>query len=107
MPILIQSDKQSTESHRSTPNGVKRYKADDKKEEAIVSKGKATLKPEGRVRGRRGHLQQMIEMPMDVLYEIFSFLEPIDLLHLSWTSKRLRSTIAENSARFIWENVRA
>ncbi|KAJ2932600.1 hypothetical protein H1R20_g4492, partial [Candolleomyces eurysporus] len=42
------------------------------------------------------------EMPLDVLLEIFSHLEPADLIHLSRTTKTLRSVIMSRSSRNIW-----
>lgn len=57
------------------------------------------------VRGRRGHLKQMVEMPLDALHEIFHELEPVDLLHLSWASKNLNAILMEKSSRYIWKEV--
>lgn len=58
-----------------------------------------------RVRGRRGHLKMMTEMPLDVLFEIFGCLEPIDLLNLSWANKSLNDLIMGKAGRFLWEDV--
>lgn len=58
------------------------------------------------VRGRRGHLRRMTEIPLDTLHEIFRELEPVDLLHLSWANKSLRSVVMEKTARYIWQEVR-
>lgn len=58
-----------------------------------------------RVKGRRGHLKLMTEIPLDTLHEIFRKLEPVDLLHLSRASKSLRTIVMEKSARYIWEEV--
>ncbi|KAJ3567207.1 hypothetical protein NP233_g6514 [Leucocoprinus birnbaumii] len=55
------------------------------------------------VRGRRGLLQFMTEIPLDTLHDIFRELDPADLLHLSWASKSLNSIVMEKSARYIWE----
>ncbi len=57
------------------------------------------------VKGRRGQLKQMVEMPLDTLHEIFRELEPIDLLHLSWASKSLNTILMEKPSRYIWEEV--
>ncbi|KAF9448011.1 hypothetical protein P691DRAFT_801422 [Macrolepiota fuliginosa MF-IS2] len=57
----------------------------------------------GRVKGRRGHLKQMTEMPLDTLHDIFRNLEPIDLLHLSWASRSLHGIVMEKAARYIWD----
>ncbi|KAJ7074152.1 hypothetical protein C8F01DRAFT_1099429 [Mycena amicta] len=50
----------------------------------------------------RGKLKLLPEMPLDVLFEIFSFLEPSDILHLARTTKTLRMHLISRSARFIW-----
>ncbi|KAF7311449.1 F-box domain-containing protein [Mycena kentingensis (nom. inval.)] len=53
----------------------------------------------------RGKLKLLVEMPLDVLFEIFSQLEPPDLLHLARTTKTLRAHIMHRSARGIWASV--
>ncbi|OSC98118.1 hypothetical protein PYCCODRAFT_1471324 [Trametes coccinea BRFM310] len=48
----------------------------------------AVTRPTGRVlRGRRGSLKDLPEMPTDILNEIFSYLHPTDLLSLVRTNK--------------------
>ncbi|KAI9571240.1 hypothetical protein HD554DRAFT_2169086 [Boletus coccyginus] len=39
----------------------------------------------------REHKEQLVDMPLDVLIEIFSLLDPLDLLHLARTTKVLRA----------------
>jgi len=58
-----------------------------------------------RVKGRKGKLRNMTEMPMDVLFEIFGRLEPVDLLHLSRATKSLRSILIAPNANFLWKMV--
>ncbi len=58
-----------------------------------------------RVKGKRGHLEMMTEMPVDILLEIFCQLEPIDLLHLSRASKSLRRLLLANNIVYIWKLV--
>ncbi|KAJ6502231.1 hypothetical protein C8R45DRAFT_1070742 [Mycena sanguinolenta] len=53
---------------------------------------------------RRGQLKMLPEMPLDVLFEIFSCLEPSDLLHLARTTKDLRNVLMSRSARSIWKS---
>lgn len=89
----------------SRPSSAKRRKTDHEATEQNSSKASSISRPDVRVKGRRGRLKLMTEMPMDVLYEIFNSLEPIDLLHLSWANKSLHSIIMGKSARFLWENV--
>jgi hypothetical protein len=47
----------------------------------------------------------MIEMPLDVLLEIFGQLFPVDLLNVSRASKALRDIILRKSVAFIWKEV--
>jgi len=58
-----------------------------------------------KVKGKRGHLKMMNEMPVDVLLEIFCLLEPVDLLHLSRVSKSLRRLLLANNVLYIWKLV--
>ncbi|KDR73627.1 hypothetical protein GALMADRAFT_228070 [Galerina marginata CBS 339.88] len=77
--------------------------------------GKAEAKPAAapapvqddfrKVKGRRGALKTMTEMPVDILLEIFRQVEPVDLLHLSWATKDLRAMIMDSNAAFLWPQV--
>ncbi|KAF8881929.1 hypothetical protein CPB84DRAFT_1791318 [Gymnopilus junonius] len=58
-------------------------------------------------RGKRGILKRMVEMPLDLLFEIFGRLEPVDLLHLARTTKDLRALLMNRSASSIWKAARA
>ncbi|CAA7267091.1 unnamed protein product [Cyclocybe aegerita] len=58
-----------------------------------------------RVRGRRGKLKLMTEMPLDILLEIFSELEPLDLLHISRATKDLRAIVTNPTHAFLWIRV--
>lgn len=62
-------------------------------------------KPPARVRGRRGLLKNITEMPLDVLFEIFGHLEPQDVLHVSQANKALHSILKAPSANAIWVSV--
>ncbi|KAI5900843.1 uncharacterized protein SCHCODRAFT_01344200 [Schizophyllum commune H4-8] len=42
-------------------------------------------------------------LPLDVLFEVFGYVDPISLLHLSRTSKALRSTLMSRSSIWIWK----
>ena len=46
------------------------------------------------------------DMPLDILLEIFSLLEPIDLLYLSRVSKDLHDLLTLNDSSFLWKSVR-
>ncbi|KAJ3569409.1 hypothetical protein NP233_g5062 [Leucocoprinus birnbaumii] len=87
---------------KSTP---KRRKTNDlQSNPSATDAGNANVRMDKRVRGRRGLLKSITEMPMDLLLEIFGQLEPGDLLHLSWASKTLRVVIMERNSRFLWTN---
>lgn len=58
-----------------------------------------------KIRGKRGALKTMTEMPVDILLEILSQLQPVDLLHVSRATKALRAIIFEANAKFLWEQV--
>ncbi|RPD66061.1 hypothetical protein L226DRAFT_608973 [Lentinus tigrinus ALCF2SS1-7] len=65
----------------------------------------AQLAPTARrnVRGRRGGLKDMPNMPLDVLMEIFGFMHPKDLLNLARTSKAFRSFLMNRAAQPLWK----
>ncbi|KAG6871945.1 hypothetical protein C0995_014666 [Termitomyces sp. Mi166 len=58
------------------------------------------------VRGRRGALKDIVEMPLDVLHEIFMYLTPIEVLSLSRLCKTLRRILMTKSAECIWKQAR-
>ncbi|GLB35481.1 hypothetical protein LshimejAT787_0210460 [Lyophyllum shimeji] len=58
-------------------------------------------------RGKRGKLEQMTEMPLDILFEIFAQLAPYDLLNLSRTSKALRNILMHRSSTYVWKSARS
>ncbi|KAJ7104156.1 hypothetical protein B0H15DRAFT_11779 [Mycena belliarum] len=59
-----------------------------------------------KVRGRRGVLSSLKEFPLDVLFEIFGHLNPLDLLNLSRTTKEIRGILMTRSAAFVWKESR-
>ncbi|KAF5372844.1 hypothetical protein D9758_001536 [Tetrapyrgos nigripes] len=83
-------------------------------EEASTGQGqrgrqkKAVAREHKRVRGRRGLLQQLVtEVPIELILEVFKYLDPLDILHLSRTSKDLRGILMSRSSADIWEAARA
>ena len=76
------------------------------------------------LRGRRGSLQDLPQMPLDVLYmvcftfepsytlftlysfQILSLLDPLDLLHLARTSKDFRNLLMSRSSISLWKVAR-
>ncbi|KAK0494977.1 hypothetical protein EDD18DRAFT_289815 [Armillaria luteobubalina] len=58
-------------------------------------------------RGRlRGLLQKVAETPLDIIFEIFSKLDPLDLLRLSRTTKDLRALLLRRSSTSVWKRAR-
>ncbi|KDQ60883.1 hypothetical protein JAAARDRAFT_31885 [Jaapia argillacea MUCL 33604] len=53
-------------------------------------------------RRRGAKLSQLPDMPLDILFEIFSNLTPYDLLRLSRATKALRDILLRPSAKSIW-----
>ncbi|KAL1750542.1 hypothetical protein FB107DRAFT_176351, partial [Schizophyllum commune] len=47
--------------------------------------------------------QGLIDMPLDILFEIFKLCDPVDILRLAQTSKALRGTILRKNCKWIWE----
>ncbi|KAF8996615.1 hypothetical protein BDQ17DRAFT_1544664 [Cyathus striatus] len=60
-----------------------------------------------RVFGKRDALKQLAEMPIDVWFEIFVLLEPLDLVHLTRMSKSLRNFLIWPSASIVWKRARS
>ncbi|KAG6835035.1 hypothetical protein H0H93_005458, partial [Arthromyces matolae] len=58
------------------------------------------------VRGRRGALQDIVEMPLDILHETFMYLTSIEMLHLSRTCTSLRRIVMTKSAEYVWKQAR-
>ncbi|KAL1744020.1 hypothetical protein HDZ31DRAFT_39627 [Schizophyllum fasciatum] len=52
----------------------------------------------------KGKLKLLLDMPLDVLYEIFSHLDPQSLLHVSYSSRALRSILTTKNSRAVWRS---
>ncbi|KAJ7709574.1 hypothetical protein B0H17DRAFT_1190776 [Mycena rosella] len=77
-----------------------------KRSRKISGTSASTVSPAAtrRFRGRGGQLRMLPEMPLDILFEIFSHLEPPDVLHLARTTKDLRNVLMSHSAISIWKS---
>ncbi|KDQ62076.1 hypothetical protein JAAARDRAFT_170240 [Jaapia argillacea MUCL 33604] len=93
-PSVDANEKDTKDANNAPESNRSRKK---KRTGAAVAKGMS--------RKRQGRLQLLPEMPLDILFEIFGQLMPMDLLRLSWTSKTLRSTLMSRSARSVWKQV--
>ncbi|KAK0239751.1 hypothetical protein EDD85DRAFT_823180 [Armillaria nabsnona] len=51
----------------------------------------------------RGKLKQIPEMPIDILFEVFSHLDALDIMRLSRTTKTLRRLLMHRSSISIWK----
>ncbi|CAL1694130.1 unnamed protein product [Somion occarium] len=58
------------------------------------------------LRGRRGSLRELPDMPLDILFEVFSHMEPFDLLNLTRTTKPFRELLLHRSAASFWKQAR-
>ncbi|KAI0789494.1 hypothetical protein C8Q75DRAFT_765927 [Abortiporus biennis] len=66
-----------------------------------IDSGEPSQKPK-RVK-RKGSLKDMPNLPLDVLFEIFSQMHPQDLLSLSRTTKAFRQLLTNKSAAYFWK----
>ncbi|KAI0949926.1 hypothetical protein AcV7_008552 [Taiwanofungus camphoratus] len=55
--------------------------------------------------GKRS-LSKLLDMPLDILFEIFGHLHPLDVLHLARTTKALRNVLMRRSSITIWKYAR-
>ncbi|KAF9474662.1 hypothetical protein BDN70DRAFT_815289 [Pholiota conissans] len=60
-----------------------------------------------KARNRRGSLKIIVNMPEDVIFEIFGWLDPLDLLHVARTTKTLRDVLMSRSSITIWKTARS
>ncbi|KAL0563387.1 hypothetical protein V5O48_018681 [Marasmius crinis-equi] len=52
--------------------------------------------------GRTNASQGLQKLPIEIVFEIFTYLEPKDILHLSRTTKPLRNILLSKDSRPIW-----
>ncbi|CAA7269840.1 unnamed protein product [Cyclocybe aegerita] len=53
--------------------------------------------------GSRAKLAMLPSLPLDILFEIFGCLRPLDLLHLARTTKSIRALLLHRSATSVWK----
>ncbi|KAF9230877.1 hypothetical protein BU15DRAFT_56779 [Melanogaster broomeanus] len=54
-------------------------------------------------KSRRGRLEMLPELNLDVLFHILSFMHPMDLLNLARTTKAFRQLLMRKSSAFVWK----
>ncbi|TRM56575.1 hypothetical protein BD626DRAFT_518837 [Schizophyllum amplum] len=59
------------------------------------------------VKGLQGKLANIAEMPLDILFEIFAYVDPEDLLNLSRLTKAWRALLMNRSASPVWRRILA
>ncbi|KII84127.1 hypothetical protein PLICRDRAFT_46468 [Plicaturopsis crispa FD-325 SS-3] len=94
VPVLEQSASDDDSNSSSRPN---------KRQKTAVN-GHASAKSTARTRKARMKLSNLPEMPLDILYEIFGYLQPLEILHLSWANKALRSILLHRSSVTVWRS---
>ncbi|KAJ8480681.1 hypothetical protein ONZ45_g15579 [Pleurotus djamor] len=107
-------------SQRVKPTVAVSAKEPESDTEKLHDKGKASAKrrkvagPSGMTSGSeisqvvhrgKGKLRNLPQMPLDILFEIFGFLTPFDLLRLARTTKDFRSFIMKRSSISLWKTV--
>ncbi|KAJ3489820.1 hypothetical protein NLI96_g1862 [Meripilus lineatus] len=56
--------------------------------------------------GWKGCLRDMPNLPLDLLYDIFQHLNPIDMLQLSRSSRDFRGLLMDRKSAFLWQAAR-
>ncbi|KAF5388905.1 hypothetical protein D9757_005072 [Collybiopsis confluens] len=105
-PLKGEETSQTASRKRSRP------KRDDSSkqslEKPLKKKQKTKMPKEFRhVRGKHGLLERLArDVPLDVMFEIFSYFDSNDLLNLSRTTRNLRSILLDRSSEFAWRRAR-
>ncbi|GAA5829145.1 hypothetical protein JCM3766R1_000993 [Sporobolomyces carnicolor] len=87
---------------------AREYSEDDQEGEVFAPKRKkprtsnAKAKRKPSVRVRKGKLQSMVELPLDVWYMIAEYLDPPSLLYLGRANKAMRSVFASKRSQGLW-----
>ncbi|KAG6820465.1 hypothetical protein H0H93_016760 [Arthromyces matolae] len=104
--------KRLREKHASDPHSVQPsldgVASEDEVGENESARRSSSSRPKRKaVSRKRGKLESIAQFPLDVLFEIFGQLDPLDVLNLSRTSKALRNILMSRSSQFIWKRARA
>ncbi|KAF5372886.1 hypothetical protein D9758_001514 [Tetrapyrgos nigripes] len=59
------------------------------------------------LRGKRGLLKRLTDFPLELIFEIFKYLKPLDILRLARSSKVLRGILMSRTSADIWRAARA
>lgn len=90
----------------ATSNPRKKPKVADGASKNVASSSKPNP-AWSKVKGKRGQLKMVVEMPFDILLEIFKYLQPGDLLSLAMANKALRTLLLDRTVALpLWKSVR-
>ncbi|KAJ7459070.1 hypothetical protein B0H11DRAFT_178141 [Mycena galericulata] len=94
----MDSEPAAESSKRRAPRAA----AMKRKAETNASGSSAPKRP--RTMKKKGSLQKLLDISLDVLFEIFGNLQPLDVLRLSRTSKEFRDLLMRRSSITIWKS---
>lgn len=102
----LQAEEPLVELPQSFVEGSSDHSGPRRKKQNTGAPGRKTKKPAPRVKGKRGALQLIVEMPLELFYEVLKLLDPGDLLSLSRANPFLRSLVLDRQAALsLWKDV--
>ncbi|KAJ3781589.1 hypothetical protein GGU10DRAFT_390520 [Lentinula aff. detonsa] len=89
-------------------DNVSEYRDNDNRGQSRRKKKKTKMPAEFRkVRGKRGLLERLAkDVPLDIIFEIFCYLDSSDLINLALTTRDLRSILMSKASDFVWRSAR-
>ncbi|PPQ97978.1 hypothetical protein CVT26_003127 [Gymnopilus dilepis] len=93
----------STPETRFTPQGAtSEGKRPDKRRKAGNPSRNTEVGPKSMTPVVNEALKGFVGTPLDIMFEVFGQIHPLDLLHMAWTSKDLRKIILSRSSASVW-----
>ncbi|KAG8916195.1 hypothetical protein FRC02_004121 [Tulasnella sp. 418] len=103
-PSSRKRSKRSTQAELKTEQPAKKRKNEKRHASSSSTNNSAST---GKVSKRlQGRLAGLMNMPIDIFAEICCYLYPLDLLHLVWSSKAIRSVLMSKTSKPIWRTAR-
>ncbi|KAK4700585.1 proteasomal ATPase-associated factor 1, partial [Phenoliferia sp. Uapishka_3] len=100
LPPPLNEDDEPVEDSESEPDSEEEY---GKKQ---VSNRKKSIKGKGKGKGKKGGLERLLTLPLELFYEVCSHLESPDLVRLSLLSRNIRDLLVSPSSQHIWTSAR-
>ncbi|KAF5315633.1 hypothetical protein D9611_004972 [Ephemerocybe angulata] len=92
-------------ANASTSIDAEPIKPPKKRQKVESASTDVTFKKPGKARNKKGCLKIVVDLPVDMLLEVFSYLDPVDLYNLARTDRSLRALLLSRSAaQAIWTN---